>query len=210
MLGPSGKAMPRTRSYREALLESLTDPVEATNYLSAAFDDSPAAFLKALRNVVQAQDRMASFAKKTGVAREALYRALSNEGNPTLSTLNSILDELGVQTVFVPKADIETQVTPIVTLAAKTSGFHIGGEIVANDSPVKIIGTIGTGMLCNVTIQSNVGPSNTLQPEQGNEESWRYKTMLQPNPSLPSKLREQMTSPLGIPITCNWSQLFGT
>jgi probable addiction module antidote protein len=83
-----------TRPYREALLHSLADPVEATHYLNAALGDSPRMFLKALRNVAQAR-QMASIAKRAGVARESLYRALSAEGNPTLDTLTSVLDVLG-------------------------------------------------------------------------------------------------------------------
>jgi hypothetical protein len=41
----------RTSSYRDALLDSLTDPVEASAYLNAGLEDSPQAFLKAIKNV---------------------------------------------------------------------------------------------------------------------------------------------------------------
>jgi probable addiction module antidote protein len=86
----------RTRPYREALLEALADPVEAAHYLSAAIGDSPDMFLKALRNVAQAR-HMSKVAKAAGVTRESLYRATSLTGNPTLDTLASVLNALGLQ-----------------------------------------------------------------------------------------------------------------
>jgi DNA-binding phage protein len=45
----------KTSSYRQLLLASLLDPVEALAYLNAALEDSPEAYLKALKNVAQAR-----------------------------------------------------------------------------------------------------------------------------------------------------------
>ena len=45
----SGGSMMKTRLYREALDEALNDPDEAKEYLNAAMEDSPEAFLKACR-----------------------------------------------------------------------------------------------------------------------------------------------------------------
>jgi probable addiction module antidote protein len=36
-------------------------------------------------------------AKKTGLAREALYRALSDDGNPELATVLKVLRALGLR-----------------------------------------------------------------------------------------------------------------
>src|SRR5579871_3353599 len=88
-----GKIMPKTRKYHEALLEALTDPSEAAHYLSAAMDDSPEMFVKALRNVAQAR-QMSKVAKDAGITRESLYRATSEIGNPTLNTLHPVLEVL--------------------------------------------------------------------------------------------------------------------
>ncbi|AFZ51434.1 helix-turn-helix domain-containing transcriptional regulator [Dactylococcopsis salina] len=47
--------MSRTRSYKEDLLEALSDPIEAREYLNAALEDeNPEVFLLALRDVVEA------------------------------------------------------------------------------------------------------------------------------------------------------------
>lgn len=85
----------RTRPYRDELLAALADPVEAEHYINAALQDSPQMFLKALRNVAQARQRMSQVAREAKVARESLYRALSGEGNPTLGTLRAVLSALG-------------------------------------------------------------------------------------------------------------------
>ena len=96
--------MNKTSSYRESLLKSLTDPAEAEAYLNAAIEDSPEAFLKALRNVAQA-NQMASIAKQSGVTRESLYRSLSEQGNPTFATLSSVLKALGLTLRIAPAAN---------------------------------------------------------------------------------------------------------
>lgn len=88
--------MTKTSSYRDDLLADLTDPAEAAAYLNAALEDSQEAFLVAMRNVAQAR-QMATVAKSAGVQRESLYRSLSEGGNPTLSTLSSVLNGVGLR-----------------------------------------------------------------------------------------------------------------
>jgi probable addiction module antidote protein len=85
----------KTRPYRQALLEALQDPQEAANYLNVALDDSPEMFRKACLNVIQAR-QVAKVAKRAGVTRENLYRSFSATGNPTLETLHSVLQALGL------------------------------------------------------------------------------------------------------------------
>jgi probable addiction module antidote protein len=40
---------------------------------------------------------MTMIASETGLAREALYKSLSTEGNPTLSTLLGVLKAMGLR-----------------------------------------------------------------------------------------------------------------
>ena len=54
----------RTANYREGLLESLTDPQEASDYLQTALSDSNEEFLVALRDVAEAR-QMTRVAKDT-------------------------------------------------------------------------------------------------------------------------------------------------
>ncbi len=92
----------RVTDYRQTLLESLNNPQEAANYLEAALEDSNEMFLAALRDVAESR-QMSRVAKDAGVAREALYRMLSDSGNPTFATLASILDVLGLRLNVTPK-----------------------------------------------------------------------------------------------------------
>jgi len=92
----------RTTPYRDRLLERLSVPEEAANYLNAAMDDSPEIFLEALRDVAQAR-QIANVARTSGLTREAIYRSFSSEGNPTLSTLTSVLCALNLKIAIAPE-----------------------------------------------------------------------------------------------------------
>lgn len=86
-----------SRPYVESLLEDLKDPREAAEYLTAALEDgSPDVFLLALRDVAAAHG-MKRIAQDTQLNRESLYRMLSDEGNPRLSSLTVILKRMGLR-----------------------------------------------------------------------------------------------------------------
>jgi probable addiction module antidote protein len=88
--------MPKSRSYKEDLLNALQDDAEAASYLDAALEaDDYAAFLVALRNVAEARQGITILSQKTGLNRESLYRTLSDKGNPVLSSLTKVLQALG-------------------------------------------------------------------------------------------------------------------
>jgi probable addiction module antidote protein len=100
----------KTSSYREALVESLADSNEAVRYLNAVLRDYPEGFLKALRNVAQAR-QMSKVAEEAGIQRETLYRALSDDGNPTLETFTSVLAALGLRMTIAPAGEITARAT---------------------------------------------------------------------------------------------------
>jgi len=88
------------RNYQEELLKQLKDPAEAAEYLNACFQDSERVFLSGLRNVVEAHGGVGPVSKTTKLNRESLYRTLSKNGNPTLTSLTAILESLGIQLEF--------------------------------------------------------------------------------------------------------------
>lgn len=93
-----------TASFDDWLLEQLADPEFAREYLNAALEDEdPRLFLLALRYLAKAHGGMAHLAEEADLSRESLYRTLSLKGNPTLSTLISILDVFGWQLALEPK-----------------------------------------------------------------------------------------------------------
>lgn len=89
--------MPKTRiSYNSWLMEELSDPHIVEEYLNACLEEGSDIFLKALKKVAQAR-QMTKVAQEAGVQRETLYRSLSENGNPTLETLSSVLHALGME-----------------------------------------------------------------------------------------------------------------
>jgi probable addiction module antidote protein len=95
--------MPRSRSYRDELLQDLQDREEAQAYLNAALSDvDPQVFLLALRDVVDAHMGMTQLAERTGRNRESLYRSLSTNGNPEWKNICSILETLGLTLAVQP------------------------------------------------------------------------------------------------------------
>lgn len=65
-------------------------------YLEAAMEgNDPKHIARALGDVARSKG-MSDIAKSAGVGRQALYKALSEDGNPTLETLTSVLNALGL------------------------------------------------------------------------------------------------------------------
>jgi probable addiction module antidote protein len=84
------------RKYEEILDEDLQNPAEAAQYLSACLESGePEVFLLALRDVARARGGVAKLAELTELNREHLYRMLSENGNPELRSLETLLDALG-------------------------------------------------------------------------------------------------------------------
>lgn len=84
-------------SYEIGLKKDLGDPVEAAAYLNAALEDgSLDVFLAALRDVAAARG-MTRVARESSLNRENMYRILSDQGNPQLSSLEALLDAMGLR-----------------------------------------------------------------------------------------------------------------
>ena len=86
--------------YLPSLLERLRDSDYAAGYLSECLSDSVRTFLVGLRDVVAARGGIASVAKEASISREHLYRLLSENGNPRLTSLTNVLAALGIHLTF--------------------------------------------------------------------------------------------------------------
>lgn len=77
--------------------EVLNTPADIAAYLDAYLEDgTPEELLRALNTVARSHG-MSALARETGISREALYRAFSDSGNPTLDTLSRVFKALGVR-----------------------------------------------------------------------------------------------------------------
>lgn len=66
-------------------------------YLDEAMQDNdPAQIAQALGDVARSEG-MTEISKRTGLGRQALYKALSEQGNPTLETVTAIIQSLGLR-----------------------------------------------------------------------------------------------------------------
>jgi probable addiction module antidote protein len=102
----------RTGDFDAWLLNELTDPQLAAEYVNAAIREDPDLLPVVLREVAKAHT-MKKVAEEAGVARESLYTSLSEVGNPTLTNLNGILKAVGLKIEVVPDSEkSNAQVSP--------------------------------------------------------------------------------------------------
>ena len=77
--------------------EVLDTPAAIAAYLDAFLEDgTPEELLRAVQTISRSRG-MTELARQTGLSREALYRAFSDNGNPTLDTLLRVMKALGVR-----------------------------------------------------------------------------------------------------------------
>lgn len=88
----------RLRRFEDHLYEQLRNEEFALEYLKAASEEGMEELLHALRDVASAQDGgIARVAREAGVGRESMYKSLSDNGNPHVRTLASILSAMGMR-----------------------------------------------------------------------------------------------------------------
>ncbi|WP_286238073.1 addiction module antidote protein [Neptuniibacter halophilus] len=87
------------RNVRTTHNEQLRDPDIAAEYLNEALRDGDAAvILMALRNLAEAQeDGISGLAKRSSLGRESMYKMLSANGNPKLSSFTQLIHGLGLR-----------------------------------------------------------------------------------------------------------------
>jgi probable addiction module antidote protein len=83
--------------------EVLTNEARIAAYLEEAFETGdPDSIISAIGDVLRARN-VAQLARETGLTRETLYRAFSPGGNPTVSTLVSVVGALGFDLSVKPR-----------------------------------------------------------------------------------------------------------
>ena len=98
--------------------EYLDSPEMIAAYIKAAIEENDADFLAvAIGDVARARG-MSELARETGLSREALYRGLGENGNPTLQTMLKVLDVFGLRLVATPRNEDEIKSTEKATAPA--------------------------------------------------------------------------------------------
>ncbi|MFN3314092.1 MAG: addiction module antidote protein [Hyphomonas sp.] len=91
----------KTRPFRFG--EAVKTAEDARTYIDAALEEVGPEHLKAVLRGIAESEGMTALAERAGITRAGLYRALSDEGDPKLSTLTAVLDALGLRLTIVPK-----------------------------------------------------------------------------------------------------------
>lgn len=89
----------RTKTVAYDVAEQLRTPEEMAAYLDAWLEDAPddvAGITRALGDIARAKG-MSQVARDAGVSRESLYKALSENGNPSFATVLKVARALGVK-----------------------------------------------------------------------------------------------------------------
>lgn len=96
------------RKFNDDLIDELrADPEYAQAYLQVAFeeyeqDGDMEMLLLSLRRVAEAQGGVPELARRLNMRKTSLYHALSEKGNPRLSTISAILHGLGYRLTLTP------------------------------------------------------------------------------------------------------------
>ena len=93
------------RAYDSA--DYIDSPEAVAAFLEAALEDGNPQVIAATLGDIARSKGMAMIAERTGLAREALYKSLSADGNPRLTTLVSVLKAMGLRlsiTAVAPEA----------------------------------------------------------------------------------------------------------
>ncbi|OWF66185.1 putative addiction module antidote protein [Polynucleobacter hirudinilacicola] len=79
------------------VVDHLKTEKDIAGYLSAVLEDGdPALFVAAIGDIARAKG-MTEIAKKSGVTRESLYRALKIEAQPRFETVAKVIHALGMK-----------------------------------------------------------------------------------------------------------------
>jgi probable addiction module antidote protein len=95
---PSKRAK-KTNTVRYDVAEQLRTPEEMAAYLDGWLAEAPddaAGIARALGDIARAKG-MSQVARDAGLSRESLYKALSENGNPTLATVLKVARAIGVR-----------------------------------------------------------------------------------------------------------------
>lgn len=92
--------MTKTTKFEAA--DYITTAEDVIANLEVAFEDGDPAIIQATLGDIARSRGMTEVAKQAGVTREALYKALSPNGDPRLSTLLGVMKALGLHLTVAP------------------------------------------------------------------------------------------------------------
>lgn len=93
------------KTFRWDAAEHLETEEDIAMYLDAAFETGdPEDVVHALGVVARARG-MTEIARQAGISRGSLYKAIGEDGNPTLTTLMAVMKALGARLAVAPSSN---------------------------------------------------------------------------------------------------------
>ena len=89
--------MPNNNTRPWDAAEHLHTQKDMVAYLDAAFEEGDASLIAAALGDIARAKGMTEIARRAGLGRESLYKALSSDGNPELATIMKVMEALGLR-----------------------------------------------------------------------------------------------------------------
>jgi probable addiction module antidote protein len=89
--------MAKTKTKRWDAADYLKSRADVAAYLEAALEDGDSAVVAAALGDIARAKGMTKIARRAGLGRESLYKALSSGGNPELGTVLRVVRALGIK-----------------------------------------------------------------------------------------------------------------
>jgi probable addiction module antidote protein len=94
--------MTKTRTLPWNTEDHLKTPADVAAYLEAAFEDGDPELISHALGAVARSKGMTGIARRTGLGRQSLYKALSPEGRPEFNTVLKVVRALGLTLTVAP------------------------------------------------------------------------------------------------------------
>ncbi|MDF1489605.1 addiction module antidote protein [Tessaracoccus caeni] len=82
----------------------LRDLDDVAAYLEAALEDGDPSLVTQALGAIARSGNLSELARRVGMSREGLYKALSADGNPSFATILKVTSALGLKLHFEPVA----------------------------------------------------------------------------------------------------------
>ena len=100
---------PKVKTRRWDPASTLRSEEEMAAYLEAALEDGDPGLIAAVLGDIARAKGMSAVARKAGLGRESLYKALSSNGNPELATVLRVVEALCLRLRAVPAREAPTR-----------------------------------------------------------------------------------------------------
>jgi probable addiction module antidote protein len=97
------KTASKTKTRRWDSAEHLKTEQDMALYLEACLEENDPALIAHALGVIARAQGMSTLARKTGITREGLYKALAANGNPEFATVLKVMHALGLQLHAAPR-----------------------------------------------------------------------------------------------------------